>query len=71
VGIHSVPSRFNKTCGANSGVGKTSFAKAHGNYPLIVSTLDDLKKITPDKTDLLVFDDMEFSEWMPLARESD
>eukprot|EP00966_Prymnesium_polylepis_P008825 203487-Prymnesium_polylepis.1 len=48
-----------------SGVGKTSFAKAHGNYPLVVSTLDDLKKINVDKTDLLIFDDMEFSEWMP------
>ena len=48
----------------NSGMGKTEYAKAHGKYPLVISRLDDLKKIT-DNTDLLIFDDMCFDDWEP------
>lgn len=43
----------------NSGVGKTQFAFAHFNNPLLVSHLDDLKKIRSCH-DGLVFDDMAF-----------
>jgi hypothetical protein len=40
-----------------AGMGKTHYAMAHGKYPLRIKTLDDLKKIVPGTTDLLVFDD--------------
>lgn len=43
-----------------SGRGKPEFAKSHGRCPLLVKTLDGLKKIRPGATDLLVFDDMNF-----------
>ena len=43
-----------------SGMGKTNFLKAHGKYPLVVKTLDGLKKIVPGTTDLIIFDDMNF-----------
>ena len=42
-----------------SGVGKTQFAKAHGDHPLVVRTMDRLKQITSN-TSHLVFDDMNF-----------
>ena len=51
-----------------SGVGKAQFAKAHGKYPLVIRSIDQLKKISPN-TDLLVFDDMNFGpnglDWTP------
>ena len=51
-----------------SGVGKTQFAKAHGKFPLVIRSIDQLKKISPN-TDLLVFDDMNFGpdglDWTP------
>ena len=43
-----------------SGMGKTQFLKAHAKYPLVIKTLDGLKKIVPGTTDLLIFDDMNF-----------
>lgn len=45
-----------------SGVGKTTWALAQGQAPLLVSHPDGLKKMTKE-TDLLVFDDMTFSHW--------
>lgn len=51
-----------------SGVGKTQFAKAHFKYPLVIRSIDQLKKITPN-TDGLIFDDMNFGpnglDWTP------
>ncbi len=44
-----------------SGMGKTNFLKAHGKYPLVVKTLDGLRKIT-ETTDLVIFDDMNFRD---------
>jgi hypothetical protein len=53
-----------------SGKAKTDFAMAQGKYPLLVDEIDKLKEISPDKTDLLVFDDMGFGpkdlNWTPL-----
>lgn len=41
------------------GIGKTSFAKAHFQNPLVVSHTDDLLEFTPDH-DGIIFDDMSF-----------
>lgn len=41
------------------GIGKTQYALSHFKTPLLVTHIDDLKKITPE-TDGLVFDDMSF-----------
>lgn len=43
-----------------SGAGKTRWALAHGENPLLISRLEDLKKLTPSH-DLLVFDDYSFA----------
>lgn len=45
-----------------SGYGKTQYALSHGEHPLLVSHIDELKKLTP-LTDLIVFDDMNFKHW--------
>ena len=45
-----------------SGAGKTQFALAHFNHPLLMKHVEDLRKIS-DRTDGLVFDDMPFSSW--------
>jgi hypothetical protein len=42
------------------GIGKTQYALAHFANPLLVSNMDDLKKLTP-LNDGIVFDDMEFN----------
>lgn len=48
-------------CG-KAGSGKTAFALSHGKEPVLLSHIDDGRKIT-DTTDLLVFDDMSFNNW--------
>lgn len=40
--------------------GKTQFALAHFNQPLLVSHLDDLKRFDPTNHDGIVFDDIDF-----------
>lgn len=47
-----------------SNVGKTHYAVAHFASPLLVSHIDDLKKLSPDN-DGIVFDDMSFKHWPP------
>jgi len=49
-----------------SGVGKTQYAISHFKHPLVVSHIDDLKKLNSN-TDGLVFDDMNFAHWPPNA----
>jgi len=49
-----------------SGVGKTQFAISHFKQPLVISHIDDLKKLNSN-TDGLVFDDMNFGHWPPNA----
>lgn len=44
------------------GIGKTQFAKAHFNNPLLVSHMDDLLNLTTDN-DGIVFDDMDFKHY--------
>ena len=44
-----------------SNCGKTQFSLAHGEYPLQIRQWDDLKLIS-SKTDVLVFDDMNFNK---------
>lgn len=46
-----------------SGAGKTAYAKAHFKCPLVVSHVDDLKKLDPLIYDGVVFDDMSFAHW--------
>jgi len=41
------------------GIGKTEFAKAHFNNPLIVSTMDDLGSLN-EEHDGIIFDDVDF-----------
>lgn len=43
----------------DSGIGKTEFAKAHFQNPLIVSHMDDLAELNED-FDGIIFDDMDF-----------
>lgn len=43
------------------GIGKTQFALAHFEKPLLVRTVDDLKRL--DDHDGIVFDDMSFLHW--------
>lgn len=45
-----------------AGTGKTNFALSHFEHPILVSHIDDLKKIC-DETDGLVFDDMSFNKY--------
>ena len=45
-----------------SNTGKTAFAVAHFENPLILKRRDDLKSISP-MTDGLIFDDMSFTDW--------
>lgn len=47
-----------------SGVGKTQYAISHFDKPLIVSHIDDLKKLNPSH-DGIIFDDMNFKHWPP------
>jgi len=47
-----------------SGSRKTAYALAHGEHPLLVRCRDQLKALTP-RTDLIVFDDMNFSDMSP------
>ena len=47
-----------------SNAGKTAFAMAHFEHPLVVKHRDDLKNISPT-TDGLIFDDMTFTDWSP------
>lgn len=47
-----------------SGIGKTQYALSHFLEPVLLSHIDDLKKITPT-TDGIVFDDMNFNHWPP------
>lgn len=44
-----------------SGIGKTQYALAHFNKPLLVTHIDDLKKL--EDHDGIVFDDMSFRHW--------
>ena len=56
------PLDLSKSCvlfGASE-IGKTRFALAHFQYPLLVKNIEDLKKISL-RTDGLVFDDMRFT----------
>jgi len=46
-----------------SGIGKTQFALAHFNKPLLVSHIDDLKTYNPEIHDGVVFDDMSFTHY--------
>lgn len=46
-----------------AGTGKTEFAKAHFEAPLLVSHIDTLKMFSPDVHDGIVFDDMIFLHW--------
>ena len=48
----------------NSGCGKTEFAIAHFDHPLVVRRRDDLKRAL-GPTDGIVFDDCDFSAWQP------
>jgi len=48
-----------------SNTGKTHFACAHFQNPLLVSDIDQLKKFNPKKHDGLVFDDMSFHHIPP------
>lgn len=45
-----------------SNTGKTHYALAHFENPLLCSHIDDLKRLSPDN-DGLVFDDMSFTHW--------
>ena len=55
---------FNSTafCYGPSGTGKTEYAAAHFDSPLVVRRRDDLKRAT-FHTDGIIFDDMTFKEW--------
>jgi len=44
-----------------SGVGKTQWALAHGENPLLVRSLDQFKLFNPDSHDLIVVDDMDLA----------
>lgn len=48
-------------CGP-SNTGKTHYAAAHFQRPLVVSHIDELKSLSPDN-DGIVFDDMSFKHW--------
>jgi len=48
-------------CG-NAGIGKTEFAVAHFNNPLLCTEIDQLLDYDPDEHDGIVFDDMDFKE---------
>ena len=45
-------------------VGKTEFAIAHFEFPLVVRRRDDLKRFR-GATDGIVFDDVDFRDWTP------
>ena len=45
-----------------SNIGKTQYAMAHFENPLVVKQRDDLKNISPS-IDGIIFDDMDFTEW--------
>ena len=43
-----------------SGIGKTQFALAHFEHPLLVSHIDDLRNFDKEVNDGIIFDDMDF-----------
>lgn len=45
----------------DSGIGKTQFAKAHFNNPLLVSHIDQLRNFESGEYDGIIFDDMDFN----------
>lgn len=47
--------------------GKTQFALAHFNSPLLVSNVDDFNKFQEGYHDGIVVDDIDFSHWPPTA----
>lgn len=47
----------------DSNTGKTQWAKAHFEHPLVCSDTDDLKNFIEGYHDGIVFDDMSFSHW--------
>ena len=47
-----------------TGCGKTEFALAHFDHPLVVRRRDDLKRVR-GVTDGIIFDDMAFDDWTP------
>lgn len=46
-----------------AGTGKTQWAKAHFQSPLLVGAIDTLKKFDPAIHDGIIFDDMSFTHW--------
>jgi hypothetical protein len=48
-----------------SNCGKTQFAKAHFNAPLLVSHIETLRRYDPAIHDGIVFDDISFAHWPP------
>lgn len=46
-----------------TGLGKTEWALAHFERPLLVSHIDELKKLETGEYDGIVFDDMDFNHW--------
>lgn len=47
----------------NAGIGKTEWALAHFERPLLVNDIDKLKGFDPERFDGIVFDDMGFEHW--------
>ena len=47
-----------------TGIGKTAYALAHFQNPILISDRQDFGKVTP-QTDGLVIDDMSFNKWNP------
>lgn len=47
----------------NAGIGKTEWALAHFERPLLVNHVDKLKSYHPDVYDGIVFDDIGFTHW--------
>lgn len=60
--LNTVPRQFDKTevIVGDSGIGKTQYALAHFEKPLLVSHIDDLRDFKPEEHDGIVFDDMDF-----------
>lgn len=49
-----------------SGLGKTQYALSHFDNPVLISHIDDIRKIN-SHTDGIIFDDMNFQHWPPNA----
>lgn len=56
--------RYSIVIMGTTGLGKTMYALSHFNNPIMISHIDDLKKISP-MNDGIVFDDMCFGHWPP------